>query len=119
MCEDCTDGELRAVVKLGAQAVPSLIATLRDGLSPASQALFEEQLGSFYDTAARKGRTTRQEFVAHHVGNREALVRVRAARALGRIGTPAAQAALREALVIRQRPSVEESIRRAIEEAAP
>src|SRR5947209_11444713 len=34
-CEECGDGELAAVVKLGEAAVPSLVAPLRDGPAPA------------------------------------------------------------------------------------
>ena len=117
LCEECTDGELAAVTALGSEAVPSLVATLRMGLSPASRALLQQQLAETWK-ASGDARMSREEFISHHVGNRDALLRVRAARALGRIGTPEAQAALREALVVRQRPSVEESIRDALEEPA-
>jgi NAD-specific glutamate dehydrogenase len=117
LCEECTEGEFAAVVTLGAEAVPSLAATLRGGLSPASRARLEEQLGEVWERGA-PAHLARDEFIAHHVGNRDALLRVRSARALGRIRTPEALAALREALSLRQRPSVEESIRAALEEPA-
>jgi hypothetical protein len=120
LCEECTDGELEGVVALGAGAVPSLVATLRGGLSPASRASFQQQLVETWDGGpGSDARLSRDQFVEHHVGNRDALLRVRAARALGRIGTPEARAALREALVVRHRPSVEESIRDALEEPTP
>jgi hypothetical protein len=118
LCEECTDGELESVVALGAGVVPSLAATLRGGLSPASRALLEQQLAQTWDAGAPL-RLSRAEFVAHHVGNRDALLRARSARALGRIRTPEALAALREALLLRQRPSVEASIRAALAEPSP
>jgi len=57
-----------------------------------------------------------EDFVAHHVGNREALHRSRAALALGRLGVGQAEKALRAALAEKQRPDVKDAIRQALEE---
>jgi hypothetical protein len=118
-CEECNEGELEAVVAFGDEAVPSLAAALRGGLSPARRERMAQRLGAFYDAqhGTGTGGRGREAFIAHHVGKREALVRVRAAHALGFIGTGAAEAALREALALEQRPSVEQSLKKALARA--
>jgi hypothetical protein len=121
-CEECTDGELAAVVDLGADAVPTLTATLRDGMSPAPRARLVRQLSERHAARVAYGLQhpdaapilTEQEFIDHHVENRDALYRGRSALALGLIGTPAAEEALREALARPQSPSVEQMIRDAL-----
>src|SRR5688572_13230850 len=47
-CEECEQGELEAVVKLGQTAVPTLSATLRDGPSDANRELLRRQLSDTY-----------------------------------------------------------------------
>jgi len=117
-CEECWGGELGAVAALGDDAVPLLAATLDAGLSPASRAKLEAQLGAYYDQAEKRGaaalRWSRKDFVAHHLATRDAGYRSRAAEALGRIGGRDAESALRDALAKPQRPSVEQSIREAL-----
>lgn len=121
-CEECTDEQLAAVVALGPEVVPTLAATLREGLSPASRARLELQLRERHAArVAGAGRHPASEpvlglerYVAHHVRTRDALHRSRAAVALGRIRTPEARQALREALDQDPPPSVEQSIRDAL-----
>ena len=115
-CEECWSGELDAVAALGERAVPMLAATLEAGLSPASRARLEGQLVAYYDAArdAAPPGWSRDEFVAHHLGNRDASYRSRAAVALGRIGGREAEQALRSALDRAQPPGVEQAIRAAL-----
>jgi len=121
-CEECWEGELAAVVALGDEGVPSLAATLREGMSPAARARLERQLAERYDERAAWAEThpgtrpamTREEFVAHHVRNRDALYRVRSVRALARIRTPAALLVLREELERTQHEGLREEIRKAL-----
>lgn len=127
-CEECWEGELEAVVALGDAAVPSLAATLREGMSPAARARLELQLAERYaervawaeahPQTETRPTMTRKDYVAHHVGNRDALYRVRATRALGHIGTPKALSALREELGRTEHEGIREEIRRVLEEAA-
>jgi hypothetical protein len=122
-CEECMNGELQAVVDLGPDVVPLLIATLRDGPSPASRARLELQLRDRYqrlqvyrerhpDRPEASLETSFDEFVAHH--DNDARYRGRAALALGRIGTPAAESALSERSTVERRPSVKKAIRDAL-----
>jgi hypothetical protein len=117
-CEECWDGELEAVLALGKRAVPQLAATLDGGLSPATRAALEDQLGAYYDEAEKRDAGPRgwprDAYVAHHVVARDAAWRSRAAEALGRIGGPHAEHALREAAARPQLPNVEQSIRDAL-----
>ena len=90
-CEECGDGELTAVVKLGEAAVPSLVATLRDGPSPASREQHRRHLVATYADLKRfaAGRPDRKliasedEYVRMFADNYVALYRVRSAVALG------------------------------------
>ena len=104
-CEECGDGELTAVVKLGEAAVPSLVATLRDGPSPASREQHRRHLVATYADLKRfaAGRPDRKliasedEYVRMFADNYVALYRVRSAVALGAIGGGQAAAALDDA----------------------
>lgn len=123
-CEECADDQLEAVVALGEEVVPLLVATLREGLSPAYRARLERQLRERHAERSRRGRTLpgtgpaldEEAYVAHHMSARAALHQSRAAIALGRIGSEPARAALREALRERPRPGVERAIRSALGE---
>jgi hypothetical protein len=125
-CEECWDGELGKLVAFGDAVVPSLAATLREGMSPAGRALLSRQLAERYDERVAwadanpqtetRPELTKDEYVTHHVKNRDALYRVRAARALAAIGTPAALAALREELAHTQHEGVRDEIRRLLGE---
>lgn len=105
-CEECEAGELEAVVEHGAAVVPSLVATLRAGSSPASRELLRRELDRRYTELKEYERThpnakvagTREEFIEMYLSNFDAQYRVRAATALAAIGGDTAEAALREAL---------------------
>jgi hypothetical protein len=104
-CEECTDGELEAVVKLGEVAVPSLAATVREGPSPAKLEELRRHLEANYRRLKDYQSThrdtvvpmTSREYVNTYMGNYIALVRSRAAIALGKIGGPEAKKALQSA----------------------
>jgi hypothetical protein len=122
-CEECQEGELAAVAALGDDAVPVLVATLRDGMSPATRERLRLQLEAAYRGRRAYGRLhpdagptlTREEYVDHHLANRDALYRVRSIRALARIGSRAARRALRDELDRTEHPGIAAEIRRALE----
>lgn len=114
-CDECWDGELAAVVAAGPKLERSLIAVLREGMSPATRAQLTSQLERSWDANPDPAAGfSREEYVEFELGNRDALQRARAARALGQIGSDAARGALEQALAQRQRPSVEQAIRNAL-----
>jgi hypothetical protein len=104
-CEECDGGELEAVVELGPAAIPTLAAVLRQGPSPAARESARLSLEASYAEleahAAENPRDSvpvgRDEYVTMFLDNYEALYRIRAATALGAIGGPDAEAALRDA----------------------
>ena len=105
-CEECTDGELEAVVKLGVVAVPSLAASLREGPSPASRELLRRHLITSYQKLKKYEATHPEakvpmgqaEYVKTYMDNYLALYQVRAATALAAIGGSDAKRALEKAL---------------------
>jgi HEAT repeat protein len=121
-CEECVDGELEAVVRLGQDIVPSLEAVLHEGLSPAGRKFLESELEKRYDRmmarAEENPRTrpagTREQFLEQYMGNFEAMYRIRAAIALGEIGGSKANQALQEASQTEHRRDVERAIREAL-----
>lgn len=126
-CEECTEGQLRAVVAFGEKAVPSLVATLEQGPSPAQLEELRRALETSWAEIQRHQRTNRMElpggetglpgsreqYLETYLGNYVALYRVRAAQALAAIGGERAERALRSALDEPYR----EDVRRAIGEA--
>lgn len=105
-CEECTAGELEAVVKLGTVAVPALAEVLHGGPSQASRELLRRHLITTY-RELKKYETTHpeakvamseEEYVKTYSDSHIALYQVRAAMALGAIGGPDAKRALGEAL---------------------
>ncbi len=123
-CEECDDGELAAVVELGDGAVHLLGAVVVRGLSSAARARFVGQLEERYEQRLAYAEQypsfapvmKRDVFLSHHLGNRDALYRVRALRALERMGTDAARDALEEAQGQTGHPGVEREIRRVLSE---
>ncbi len=121
-CEECTDGELAAVVRLASTAVPTLSAILREGPSPARLESVRRSLVSSYQKLREYGEThpnarprmPEQEYVDTYLANLTARYRARAATALGDIGGPAAERALRDALDARHRPDVDRAVREAL-----
>ena len=121
-CDECEAGELAAVTSFGQAVVPSLIAVLDGGLSAAAREQLRLDLGNRYDALVSHSRTnpnakpasSKEEFVAMYLGNRDAQYRVRAAQALGAIGGDRARSALQAALGKAQRPDVHAAIRRSV-----
>lgn len=123
-CEECTDGELDAVVAFGPRVVASLASTLREGPSPASVAELRAHLETNYDKLVAYQvdhpeaaiTMTKAEYVNAYLGNQAALYRSRAAMALGAIGGDEARSALSQALSsnLREdvRATVEKELRR-------
>jgi hypothetical protein len=113
-CEECNDGELQAVVKLGEAAVPSLVASLRDGPALATREQLRRHLEESYTRLQDRNRTTAAVYVQRHTENLVALYQVRAAHALSIVGGPAARQALENAQAEPYRDDVKQSIRAAL-----
>jgi hypothetical protein len=105
-CEECTDGEVDSVVRLGAVAVPSLSAALLDGPSPVRLEEQKYYLRESYRQQREYGRShpaaaprmTEAEHLALYTRNLIGLYRVRSAIALERIGGADAAEALDKAV---------------------
>lgn len=105
-CEECIDGELKAVIRLSNIAVPPLSTALREGASPSSLEIYRRELEVSYTRMAnylssntkRKLALTRDEYIALHRGNYIRLYQIRALTALSMIGGTTATAALEFAL---------------------
>lgn len=121
-CEECTEGELEAVVKLGPVVVPSLVAILREGPSRASRESLRRHLISTYEKLKQYERThpeakvpmSEEEYVKTYMDNYMALYQIRAAKALAAVRGPAAKQALKEALRKPLRDDVKAVVREAI-----
>ncbi|HWN11155.1 MAG TPA: hypothetical protein VNO50_18090 [Pyrinomonadaceae bacterium] len=122
-CEECEEGELEAVVKLGESAVPTLAATLLEGPSPANREILRRQLLDTYrklkeyEKTHPKAKTSQgeEEYVKTYAENYVALYQTRAARALGAIGGPNARKALEEASKLSLREDVKTEVKAALE----
>ena len=113
-CEECSDGELSAVVKLGEAAVPSLAASLRDGLAPARREQLRRHLEESYTRLPDRSRASVDVYVQRYTDNLMALHQVRAATALSIIRGPAARRALEDAQAGAYRDDVKQSIQAAL-----
>jgi len=125
LCEECTDGELAAVLALGADsatrqpAIESLVGGLLAGPSRRQIANVRQQfMESFQEDSIYAATvlgtapvTGSAEYVDHYLGNFIALYRTRAALALARIRGRRATAALDSALAGRLRDP-DDSLRR-------
>jgi hypothetical protein len=132
-CDECTDGELESVVKIGDAAVPNLSGALEQGLSPSKREEARMHLVETYQELSKYAEKRKdddtgmseQQYVDTYLGNLESLYRVRSAVALERIGTPTARAALERGLKVaaEQRPElrgqIESEIKRANVKTAP
>lgn len=97
-CVECVDGELERVLQFGGDVESALISTLRDGPSPAKRAQIDERLRAQY--RANKwppGEKEEERYLAANRPDAEQIYRLRAITALGRLRTPAAVKALKEA----------------------
>jgi len=122
-CSECTERELNAVVKLGPLAVPVLGQILRDGPpAQSSQAMRNLLLANYsrlkeFEKSHPKPKVpaNEQEFVKIYMDNFDARNRVRAARALSRIGGSDARTFLEEAQRAPLRDDVRQAIRHELE----
>ncbi len=118
-CDECTGGELQAVVTLGPKAVPILASMLQKG--PAKERLDAQRkhllkrYGSLrdYQKTHSDARVTESEdeFVGRYMNKYETLQRIRAARALGAIGGADARNALDQALKLPLSPEVLKAVK--------
>ena len=98
-CEECTDGELEAVVKYGDNVVPSLSLTMQQGVSPVLKSAHEQYLRDTYRQLSEYAKThpenvlksTEAEYVAMYLERYDNQHRIRAIEALARIGTDLAK----------------------------
>jgi hypothetical protein len=98
-CEECTNGELAALVKFGEKAVPTLGAALERGPSPATQEEVRMHLEGTYRNLVEYARThsevkvglTEDAYVKWYLENFQAKYAVRAAQGLAALGGPAAR----------------------------
>ncbi len=119
-CEECEDGELEAVLKLGKTAVPTLAATLAGGPSAASREQLHRHLTKSYAEITEYSRThpeaklemNEKEYIEAYMSNYVALYRSRAATALARIGGDEARRALEAA----QNAGLREDVQRVVDE---
>ena len=110
------------MTRFGQAIVPSLVAVLNEGPSPATRELLRRELERRYDQLAEFARknpdakvaSTKEEFVAMYLRNFDAQHRVRAAQALGAIGGRQARA-LEAAAGKAERDDVRTTARRSLE----
>jgi HEAT repeat protein len=113
-CVECGDGELERLLQHGVDVESALISTLRNGPSPAKRAEIEERLRAQY-RANKWPPKEEKEYLAANSANAEQIYRLRAITALGRLGTPAALDALKEAAS--ERSGYSDMVRRAAQDA--
>lgn len=122
-CEECTAGELEAVVRLGRTAVPTLSASLREGPSNVQRELLRRHLTRTYRRLKEQERTrpeakplqSEEFYVKLYTDNYVALHQSRAAWALAAIGGPEARRALEEASRRPLRGDVQKMVKASLE----
>ncbi len=105
LCEECVHGELQALQDPSRHdRIVPLLASALAGPSRASRLNVQRQLEDTYERlAARAGErgevlpVTREQYVAHFLGNYEAVYQSRSVVALAAIGTPEARRVLADA----------------------
>ena len=95
-CIECQDGELDKLIRYRDLVEETLIVTLRDGPSPARKTQVEELLRESYQSSPSQT-ISEDRYVELFMANADAKFRTRAALALGKIRTPNAVKALKEA----------------------
>ena len=127
-CEECVDGELDALVRLGAPlAEPTLAATLLGGPSPAALAMRQHELHERYPELVEFARShphvsvgmDQDQYVAAYLANFVALQRIRSAQGLAALRGPGAVQALRKAQGLDLRQDVREAVDAALAQLAP
>jgi len=118
-CEYCEHAEREAVVRQGEAIVPSLIAVLNGGISPATRETLRKELEARYEQLVKQSEknanapiaVTKEQFVSIYTGNFDAQQRLRAAQALAAIGGQRAREALAAAAANQARDDVREMTR--------
>ena len=121
-CEECSDGELQALLRLGTTAVPLLGSALRDGPPQAQREENRQHLVATYRSLTEYARThpfspvpmTEAEYVQRHMDHYVDLYQTRAARGLGAIGGPDAKKELTQALDLPLPPDVLVAVRESL-----
>jgi len=124
-CEECTDGELEAVVGCGRMILPSLVRTLELGPAPAQTERLRLHLEKTYDQLVAYEKThpeakvgmSRSEYLRTYLDNYRTQYKVRAGIALGALGGPDAKKALKEAISQAERADLREALDRALRTA--
>lgn len=121
--DDFDSYHLELLTKHGALVVPSLVAALEAGPSPAKRELVRRSLDAEYEALAERARSdpsrrlrSKAAFLDHYLANFEALYRIRAAQALSAIGGPSAKKALEGAVQKSPREDVRTAVRQALKE---
>jgi hypothetical protein len=125
-CEECTDGELDTVVRLGELAVPTLGAALERGPSPASLEKYQIHLESTYRKMVEYSRThselkleqSEDDYVKMYLENYRANYAVRSAQALRKAGGREAARYLDAASKRAVREDVDVAVREAAKDVA-
>lgn len=121
-CEECIDGELKAVIQLQNIAVLPLSLSLKEGPSNSSREIYRRELMISYmrmenypgSKSKKQLAMTRDEYIAYHLRNYARLYQIRALKALSMLGGKAATAALEDALQASLPSEIEIGVREAL-----
>lgn len=124
-CEECTEGELKAVLAHKDRLQPMFISSLNKGVAPASLQLYKYDLGKRYDELVAASRTnprtrptvSKDAYIKLYLGNFVAQYKVRSAKALSAIGGEKSKQAIKEALGREKRKDVVKALKDALEKA--
>jgi hypothetical protein len=117
-CVECTHGELDRVLRYQREVEDALINVLRTGLSPAKQAEIELELHAQARANGWKGQRV-DEYVRTSLSNADEAYRLRAIKALARIGTDDAKGALKEAAGTSKSARIRSAAKKAAEPTPP
>lgn len=123
-CEECTENQLKNVMRYDKQLQPMLISTLQKGTSPASSELYRRELEKRYDELVvysashphSKPTLDKQGFVDLYLGNLNAQYKTRAAQALASVGGEQSKKALQQALDSSNREDVKRVIEKSLKD---
>jgi len=121
-CDECVDGELDAVLRIGSPAVPTLVATLEHGPSPAAREQLRRGLETRHAQLVEYAKShpdspvqvDADAWIAAELANYLARYQIRSAQALARLDGPEAKRALEAELSQPLRPDVERAVRDAL-----
>lgn len=121
-CEECTEGEMERLARYGEYAVPTLVAVLERGPSPATLEKYRLHLESSYRKLVEYSRThdevkidqSEEEYVKQYLENYQAHYAVRSAQALAKLGGPEARRALEAAARRKMREDVNVVVRESV-----